>query len=109
MRKTGWSIRGTLCLLALAALAPALVLVAGFGLERRAHDTEMVLAEARALARSLAAQQAQATDGLKRMLGVLALLPAVQAMDPQAAHPILKSQLEDNPGYATSCWPGQTA
>ncbi len=100
MGKTGWSIRGTLSLLTLAALLPALVLVAGFGLERRAHDTEMVLAEGRALARSLAAQQAQATDGLRRMLGILALLPETQAMDPSAVHPILKAQLADNPGYA---------
>ena len=95
-----WPIRRILSLLALAALLPALILVVAVSLERRHHETGEALDQGLALVRSLAAQQASATEGLRQMLGVIALLPEAQNQDRAALTPIFQAQLRENPAYA---------
>ena len=93
------SIRKNLVVLIALAVLPALLILLYTGMEQRRHSIELAKRNALVLTHSMAQVQIDITRSFQQLLSTLALLPEVQAMNPEGCKAIFAAILDDNPDY----------
>jgi len=99
MRFSRLSVRSSLLLVVLVAIAPALAIILHGGATLRRHLEEDASNASLRSAVSVAEVQERLTVGARQILATLAALPAVRRMDSDACKALFARLLKENPHY----------
>ncbi len=93
------SISKNLGFLVIIAVLPALAILLYTGIEQRHHSIDHAEQNVLLLAHSMAQVQEDITKSCRQILSTLALLPAVQSLDPKTSSEIFAAVLKENPDF----------